>query len=130
MASDRDAVDGPDGLGSRRQAPGDPRPSPVRRRLLLAGAAAAGLAAIDSPAQTAPAVPLTPPDPQLVERARREGGLTLYASMAEKDLQQLVEAFTARHKIEVKVWRSGKNKVLQRAVTEAHAGRRLACRFE
>ena|GEM_PF-511334 len=129
MASDRDAVEGPEGpegpegLGKRRQAPGEPCPSPVRRRWLLAGAAAAGLAAIDAQAQTAPAVPLTPPDPQLVERARREGSLTLYASMAEKDLQQLVEAFTARHKIEVKVWRSGKNKVLQRAVTEARAGR-------
>ena len=103
----------------------DPDPSASRRSLLLAGAAAVGLAALDARAQTpaATAVPLTPPDRRLVEQARREGSLTLYASMVEKDLQQLVEAFTARHKVEVKVWRSGKNKVLQRAVTEAQAGR-------
>ena len=96
-----------------------------RRRLLLAGAAAAGLNAFDVQAQDAAVpVPLTPPDPQLADKARREGSLNLYASMAEKDLQQLVEAFTARHKVEVKVWRAGKDKVLQRTVTEAQAGRR------
>ena len=96
-----------------------------RRRLLLAGAAAAGLNAFDVQAQDAAVpVPLTPPDPQLADKARREGSLNLYASMAEKDLQQLVAAFTARHKVEVKVWRSGKNKVLQRALAEAQAGRR------
>jgi len=92
------------------------------RRMLLAGAAgAAGLHAFGVAAQsTAPPAA----DPQLVERARREGSLSLYASMAEKDLQQLVEAFTSRYKVEVNVWRSGKNKVLQRAIAESRANRR------
>ena len=58
-----------------------------------------------------------------VAAAKREGTLTVYASMAEKDLLRLVSAFEKRYGIKVNVWRSGKNKVLQRAVTEARAGR-------
>lgn len=91
----------------------------LTRRRLLAGTAAAGLVgARGALAQRAP------PDPALLEQARKEGALTLYASMAEKDLQQLVEAFSAKTRVKVDVWRSGKNKVLQRTVTEARAGRR------
>src|SRR5260221_9219603 len=60
---------------------------------------------------------------RLVANARREGSLSLYASMAEKDLIRLVSEFERRYAIKVKVWRSGKNNVLRRAVTEAHAGR-------
>src|SRR5438552_6097070 len=60
---------------------------------------------------------------RLVANAKREGSLSLYASMAEKDLIRLVSEFERRYAIKVKVWRSGKNNVLRRAVTEAHAGR-------
>jgi ABC-type Fe3+ transport system substrate-binding protein len=60
---------------------------------------------------------------RLVEAARRESSLSLYASMAEKDLIRLVSAFEKRYGIKVNVWRSGKNNVLRRAVTEAQAGR-------
>src|SRR5437016_7260786 len=60
---------------------------------------------------------------RLVAGARREGSLSLYASMAEKDLIRLVSEFERRYGIKVKVWRSGKNNVLRRAVTEARAGR-------
>src|SRR5467141_4393970 len=60
---------------------------------------------------------------RLVANARREGTLSLYASMAEKDLIRLVSEFERRYGIKVKVWRSGKNNVLRRAVTEARAGR-------
>jgi ABC-type Fe3+ transport system substrate-binding protein len=58
-----------------------------------------------------------------IAAAKREGTLNVYASMAEKDLLRLVSAFEKRYGIKVNVWRSGKNKVLQRAVTEARAGR-------
>lgn len=61
--------------------------------------------------------------PADVAAARREGSLNVYASMAEKDLRRLVSDFERRYGIKVNVWRSGKNKVLQRAVAEAHAGR-------
>src|SRR6266853_1126835 len=60
---------------------------------------------------------------RLVANARREGSLSLYASMAEKDLIRLVSEFERRYGIKVNVWRSGKNNVLRRAVTEARAGR-------
>jgi iron(III) transport system substrate-binding protein len=60
---------------------------------------------------------------RLIANARREGSLSLYASLAEKDLRRLVAEFERRYGIKVNVWRSGKNRVLQRAVTEARAGR-------
>ena len=60
---------------------------------------------------------------RLAADAKREGSLSLYASMAEKDLIRLVSEFERRYGIKVKVWRSGKNNVLRRTVTEARAGR-------
>jgi len=60
---------------------------------------------------------------RLAAGAKREGSLSLYASMAEKDLIRLVSEFERRYGIKVNVWRSGKNNVLRRAVTEARAGR-------
>src|SRR5256712_4699380 len=60
---------------------------------------------------------------RLVANAKREGSLSLYASLAEKDLIRLVSEFERRYAIKVNVWRSGKNNVLRRAVPEARAGR-------
>ncbi len=60
---------------------------------------------------------------RLLEMARREGALTLYTSMNEKDVRALAAAFQSKYGIKVAVWRSGKNKVLQRALSEAQAGR-------
>src|SRR5260370_23592123 len=58
---------------------------------------------------------------RLVANARQEGSLSLYASMAEKDLIRLVSEFERRYAIKVKVWRSGKNNVLRRAGSHARA---------
>jgi iron(III) transport system substrate-binding protein len=63
---------------------------------------------------------------RLVDGARREGALTVYTSMAEKDSARIVAAFEKQYGIKVNVWRSGKHKVLQRVVTEAKAGRHEA----
>jgi iron(III) transport system substrate-binding protein len=60
---------------------------------------------------------------RLVEGAKREKGLMLYTSMAEKDSLRLTAAFEKKYGIKVTVWRAGKNKVLQRVITEAGAGR-------
>lgn len=95
-----------------------------RRRLLVAGVASAGVHALPVAAQALAAPPVAL-DAQLIERAQREGSLTLYGSMAEHDLKHLVELFTKRYGIAVNVWRSGKNKVLQRATAELQAGRRV-----
>lgn len=90
----------------------------------LAGALALLGLACAAQAQTPPAR-LEGPERtrQLVEGARREGALTLYSSMAEKDVLRIVAAFESRYGIKVTLWRSGKNKVLQRVISEARAGR-------
>ncbi len=60
---------------------------------------------------------------KLVAAAQKEGSLTLYTSFAEKDLSALVEPFEKKYGIKVRVWRSGSDKVLQRTLNEASAGR-------
>jgi iron(III) transport system substrate-binding protein len=49
--------------------------------------------------------------------------LTLYTTIAEKDLPTLIEPFERTHGITVTVWRAGTDKVLQRTLAEAAAGR-------
>jgi iron(III) transport system substrate-binding protein len=60
---------------------------------------------------------------QLIAGAQKEGVLRFYTSMAEKDTSRLVAAFEKQYGVKVQVWRSGKDKVLQRTITEAKAGR-------
>ena len=60
---------------------------------------------------------------KIASAARREGSLTLYTTIAEKDLATLVGPFEAKYGIKVTVWRAGTDKVLQRTVAEAAAGR-------
>ena len=49
--------------------------------------------------------------------------LTLYTTIAEKDLPALIGPFEAEHGIRVNVWRAGTDRVLQRTMSEAAAGR-------
>jgi len=49
--------------------------------------------------------------------------VNVYSSMAEKDLRRLVTEFERRHGVKVNLWRSGKNRILQRVLSEARAGR-------
>ena len=60
----------------------------------------------------------------LIEGAKKEGALTLYTSIAQKDLPPLITAFEKKYGIQVKVWRAGSDKVLQRTMTET-AGKRF-----
>jgi iron(III) transport system substrate-binding protein len=60
---------------------------------------------------------------QLIAGAQKEGFLRFYTSMAEKDSNRLVAAFEKQYGVKVQVWRSGKDKVLQRTIAEAKAGR-------
>jgi iron(III) transport system substrate-binding protein len=60
---------------------------------------------------------------KLVEGAHREGTMTLYTSLNPKDAGPIVEAFENRYKIKVVVWRARGEKMVQRALTEARAGR-------
>lgn len=61
---------------------------------------------------------------RLAAGAKKEGVLNFYTSVNR--LQQdspIIEAFKKKHGIEVKVWRAASEKVLQRVLTEAKAGR-------
>jgi iron(III) transport system substrate-binding protein len=58
-----------------------------------------------------------------IAAAKKEGNLTLYTTIAEKDLPTLVKPFEVQYGIKVNVWRAGTSNVLQRAVQEAAAKR-------
>jgi iron(III) transport system substrate-binding protein len=56
-----------------------------------------------------------------VAAARKEGTLTLYTTIAEKDLPTLLKPFESKYGIKVTIWRAGTSNVLQRAVQETAA---------
>ena len=62
-------------------------------------------------------------DARLLDGARREGQLNIYTSLNTKDSGPITEAFEKKTGVKVLLWRSSSEKVLQRAVTEARAGR-------
>ena len=82
----------------------------VAFRWMLASAA---LAVLHAAAQT----------PSLVDAAKKEGTLTLYTTIAEKDLGPIIKPFEDKYGVKVTVWRAGTDKVLQRTVQEARANR-------
>ena len=60
---------------------------------------------------------------RLIAAAKREGTLTLYTTIAEKDLPILIKPFETRYGVKVNVWRAGTDKVLQRTLAETSAKR-------
>ena len=91
---------------------------------LLLSILASPFATASDPAGVAEIAQYSGPDraQRLLEGAKREGELTFYTAMDEKDNAFIVAAFEKKTGIKVNVWRSGKNKVLQRVITEARAG--------
>ena len=63
---------------------------------------------------------------KLREGARKEGQVNIYSSLVAKDLGTVAAAFENKYGVKVNFWRAGSEKVLQRAVTEARAGRNEA----
>jgi iron(III) transport system substrate-binding protein len=61
----------------------------------------------------------------LVDRARREGTLTLYTSLAPTESKPLADAFEKKYGVKVQLWRAQSDEVVQRVVSEAK-GRRFA----
>jgi len=55
--------------------------------------------------------------------ARAQESITFYTSLHEQNLPVILAAFEKKSGIKVNVWRAGADKVLQRTVTEAGAGR-------
>jgi iron(III) transport system substrate-binding protein len=99
-------------------------------RVLLGTLGAPGLAR----AQTRPAVQPSPhrgiymleaPDrrARLLAGARREGLVVIYTSLNTQDSGPLTAAFEKAHGVKTEVWRAASERVVQRAVAEARAGR-------
>ena len=62
---------------------------------------------------------------RLLAGANKEGQVNIYTSLNTKDSGPITEAFEKKYGIKTRLWRSSSEKVLQRAVTEARAGRFL-----
>src|SRR5262249_28868834 len=58
---------------------------------------------------------------RLAAKAREEGTLTLYTSMATTESGPLAAAFEKKYGVKVQLWRALSENVLQRALTEARA---------
>jgi iron(III) transport system substrate-binding protein len=86
---------------------------------------AAALAFAGSAAAQSPLATYQGPDrmDKIIAAAKKEGALTLYTTIAEKDLPVLIKPFEDKYGIKVTVWRAGTDKVLQRTLAEAKANR-------
>jgi iron(III) transport system substrate-binding protein len=86
---------------------------------------AAALAFAGSAAAQSPLATYQGPDrmEKIIAAAKKEGALTLYTTIAEKDLPVLIKPFEDKYGIKVTVWRAGTDKVLQRTLAEAKANR-------
>ncbi|HZQ61666.1 MAG TPA: extracellular solute-binding protein [Casimicrobiaceae bacterium] len=62
-------------------------------------------------------------DKRILEQAKKEGTVVLYTSLNLKDSVPITEAFEKKYGVKVSLWRASSEKVVQRGVTEARAGR-------
>lgn len=62
-------------------------------------------------------------DSRLVQRAKQEGSVSLYTSLAPTESQPLAAAFEKKYGVKVVLWRALSDQVVRRAVTEAQARR-------
>jgi iron(III) transport system substrate-binding protein len=62
-------------------------------------------------------------DARLVERAKQEGTMVLYTSLAPTESKPLAEAFEKKYGVKVELWRALSDKVVQRVITEGQAKR-------
>src|SRR6267142_2219215 len=103
-------------------------------RLLLAAALAAPLFAAAQPAP-GPHRQLymyqgAEREQRMLEGAKKEKQVTVYTSLNLKDSVPITQAFEKKYGVKVELWRSSSEKVLQRALTEARAGRFSVDAFE
>jgi iron(III) transport system substrate-binding protein len=62
-------------------------------------------------------------DSRLVARAKQEGSVVLYTSLAPTESQPLADAFQRKYGVRVELWRALSDQVVRRATTEAQARR-------
>ena len=69
-------------------------------------------------------------DQRVIEGAKKEKQVVVYTSLNTKDSIPISQAFEKKYGVKVELWRSSSEKVLQRAITEARAGRFAVDAFE
>jgi iron(III) transport system substrate-binding protein len=69
-------------------------------------------------------------DQRVIAGAKKERQVMVYTSLNLKDSVPITQAFEKKYGVKVELWRSSSEKVLQRAVTEARAGRYSVDAFE
>src|SRR3954463_1216471 len=69
-------------------------------------------------------------DARVLEGARKEKQLLIYTSLNLKDSVPIKAAFEKKYGVKLELWRSSSEKVLQRALIEARAGRFAVDGFE
>src|SRR3954469_19618435 len=69
-------------------------------------------------------------DQRILAGAKKEKQVTVYTSLNLKDSVPITQAFEKKYGVKVELWRSSSEKVLQRALTEARAGRFSVDAFE
>src|ERR1041385_2962101 len=69
-------------------------------------------------------------DQRVIAGAKKEASVVVYTSLNTKDSGPIVEVFEKKYGVKGELWRSSSEKVLQRAVTEARAGRYAVDAFE
>jgi len=69
-------------------------------------------------------------DRRVLAGARKEGRALVYTSLNLKDSVLVKEAFEKQYGVKLELWRASSEKVLQRALTEARAGRFAVDAFE
>jgi iron(III) transport system substrate-binding protein len=69
-------------------------------------------------------------DQRIIDAAKKEKQAVVYTSLNLKDSVPITQAFEKKYGVKVELWRSNSEKVLQRAVTEARAGRFAVDAFE
>jgi iron(III) transport system substrate-binding protein len=69
-------------------------------------------------------------DSRVIAGAKKDGQVLVYTSLNLKDSVPIAEAFEKKFGVKLTLWRSSSEKVLQRALTEARAGRFTVDAFE
>jgi len=62
-------------------------------------------------------------DSRLITRAKQEGSVVLYTSLAPTESKPLADAFEKKYSVKVELWRALSDQVVRRAITEAQARR-------
>jgi iron(III) transport system substrate-binding protein len=93
--------------------------------VVLAAALLPAAAVAQAPSKGAEILNYQGPDrnERLIAQAKQEGSVSFYTSLAPTESKPLSEAFEKKYGVKVELWRSQSERVVQRVVSEARAGR-------